>query len=218
MIGNGLKSFRILFCTLVLSCGSAHAQFVTFSNVMDGNGSALYFDVASNVQVGNVLTLGLGAGVNVFAADGAATISAVDTMSMTITAPAGHFITSVAYSEAGTGETGTGGIAIATGSMVVDGMPSNFMSQLFNPNTAASAWVINPAAVLIANKSEITMSITNSLFAFLFDALNGPADIEKTSAVITVTTALIPVPPAVWLFGSAVVALGSIGARRKATI
>lgn len=217
MIGNGLKSLRILFCTLVLalSWSSAHAQFVTFSNFIDGNGSALYFDPSSNSQVGNVMTLGLGVGANAFAADGTVTLSAVDTLSMTITAPAGYVITGVSYTEAGNGETGTGGFALATGSMVVAGTPINFLTQMFSPGDGASGWSITPAPVVIANQSEITMSITNSIFAFLFDPLNGPADIAKTSAVITVSTALIPLPPAVWLFGSAFVGLVSIGARRQ---
>lgn len=205
---------KALLVSLLLGMsGIAHSATVTFSNIVDGNGLPLLFDPATTAPDagdGNILNIGL----TNFSADGGSivTSSAVDTLSMIITAPAGYVITSVAYTEAGSGET-TGGVAFASGSIVADGIPTNFLTQVFAPQSS-SGWSISPTPTLIANKDSIAVSITNSLIAFSFT----PADvsyIEKSEATLTVSIAAIPVPAAAWLFGSALIALVGIQ-RRKA--
>lgn len=190
---RNVKDGRILYrwfrsvaaaAALVALPGTALGNVVTFSNITDGNGNPSLFDVtttAPDPADGNRLIIGL----NNFVADGTsiATQSAVDTLSLTVTAPAGFLITSVDYAEGGTGQTGEG-VATASGSLVADNIATNFLTQLFAPNTVGP-WSIMPATTIIDNKTAIGVSISNSLFAFSF-APNEIATIGKTSAVLTV--------------------------------
>ena len=215
MIRNGLKSTSILFftLTLLLSFGSAHAAFVTVSNVMDIDGSAINFDPATT-SAGGTSTITIGFAAAGFIADSTAintVATASDTLSMTVTAAPGFVITGVRYFESGGGETGAGGVANAQGGMVVDGLPAGFGMFTYLPNGGGD-WDINSLIIPVANKTEIQLSATNTLIAFLFGV--GPATIFKDEARFEVTLAPVPLPPAVWLSGSALVGLVSIGARR----
>jgi hypothetical protein len=190
---------------------AAQAATVTFSNLADGNNAAQFFDIGTTMIAGNSITIG----INGFTANGASnlTLSALDTFSFLVTAPTGYKITKVTYSESGNGET-TGGVAMATGSITADGIPKNFLTQLFMPNTGLSDWSIG-GSVDIANKDSVAVSIVNSLFAVAF----GPgqvATISKTGASISVDVAPIPLPPAVWMLGSAIVGLVTVGRRKAA--
>ena len=206
---------KVLLASLLFGLSAvAQSAVVTFSDITDGNGTSAYFDPATTTPDGgdgNVLNIGLDS----FLADGSsgATTSAVDTISMVITAPDGYVITSVTYSETGTVET-TNGVATASGSIVADGIPSNFLTVIAAPGTAVGGWGIDAGPVAIANKQSIAVSITNSLFAFSFSPQE-IALIEKTDATLTVEIAEVPLPAAAWLFGSALIALVSIQ-RRKA--
>ncbi len=213
MTRQGINRFRDLLLVLALTfvCATANASMhVELSDVSDGNGLPTLFTggYTQSPGQGEVITLGL---LN-FMADGSSAISqfAVDTLFMTITAPTGFVINSITYSETGEGNVNDG-FAAATGSMVVDGMAKNFLTQLFLPGDGANGWSITPATVAIANKESIDMSISNSLLAFLFGA--GPATIQKNSATITVGLTAIPLPPAIWLMGAAVAALVSVRRR-----
>ena len=73
--------------------GAAQAATVTFSNIMDGDGSAALFDTSTTVPTGDGDTLQIG--LNTFTADGAFLPSALDTLSLTITAAPGRSITSI---------------------------------------------------------------------------------------------------------------------------
>jgi len=195
----------------------ATAATVTFSNFVD-DGSPTLFDPGdssgSNIDIdGNKLTLTPGNGLNNFEADGSsvATQAANDTLTFIVTAPTNYFITSVSYTEQGSGTTGEG-VAIATGSMVADGTPRNFLTQVFGENTA-SGWSITPSDIPIANKQQIAVSISNNLFAI---SLGGGAFIEKTMAELEVGIQVIPVPPAFGMLGAALVGLATIGMRRRA--
>jgi len=216
---NGFTGFGQLLLIVALTsvAFSASGAMVALSNVSDGNGTPAFFDPASNAQsgaFGEIITVGLGTGLGAFKADGSSAVPfATDTLFMTITAPAGHLINLITYSETGTGTTGATGFATATGSMVVDGTPINFLTQMFGPSTS-SGWSILPTPTPIANKSSIDLSISNSLVAFLFGP--GTATIEKTGAVITVGLTAIPIPPAIWMMGAALSALITVG-RRQAT-
>jgi len=206
---KGLLVSTLLSWSMV---GVVQAATVDFTNIMDGDGQPRLFDAANTAPDptdGNILIIGL----NDFTADGASAVtsSAVDTMSMTINAPAGFFISSVSYTEGGTGIT-TNGVAAATGSIVVDNTPTNFLTQLFQPN-ANSGWTITPVIAYGGNKSSINVSITNSLFAFAFSPTD-TAEITKTSATLTVGIEPVPLPPAVWLFGSTLLGFVAFSRRR----
>ncbi len=216
MTGNGLKSLRILFCTLILTlgCGSAHAA-VVISGILDGDGSANLFDPATTTILGNVITIGL----NNFTADAGVltppnVATAVDSLILTIsTTLPNEVITEVTYAESGVANTGADGLASASGTMLVDGQLFNFLTATVLPNSMLNATWGSGGDVIVANKSSILVSITHSLIAAIFGP-GAPANISKTAATLTVTTALIPLPPAAWLFGTALVALVSIGVRR----
>lgn len=189
----------------------ANAATVTFSNLADGNGAPSFFDIGTTTISGNQITIG----INNFKADGASqvTVSALDTFSFTVTAPTGFKITKITYTESGKGET-TNGFAAATGSITADGTPKNFLTQLFIPNTSESDWSIT-GSVNIADKDSIAVSIVNSLFAAAFLPTD-LAYVEKTGASISVDIAPVPVPPAVWMLGSAIVGLATVGRRKSA--
>lgn len=189
----------------------ANAATVTFSNLADGNGAPSFFDIGTTTISGNQITIG----INNFKADGASqvTVSALDTFSFTVTAPTGFKITKITYTESGKGET-TNGVAAATGSITADGTPKNFLTQLFIPNTSESDWSIT-GSVNVANKDSIAVSIVNSLFAAAFLPTD-LAYVEKTGASISVDIAPVPVPPAVWMLGSAIVGLATVGRRKSA--
>jgi len=209
------KGFTYTGITLLLLLASSmtSAASVTLSNVMDGNGSPMFFDPSGITQSGTfdeIITIGL----DNFTADSDGSLtSAVDTLSMTITAPAGFTITSVSYTESGTGKT-TLGVASASGSMVADGIPVNFLSQQF-PTHADSGWSITPTPLLIDSKESISLNITNSLFAFAFDPTQ-TARVSKTAASLVVGLTAIPIPPAIWMMGAAIAALVTVGRRRAA--
>jgi hypothetical protein len=199
--------------------GAAQAATVTFSNIMDGDGSNALFDTSTTVPSGDGDTLDIG--LNNFTADGTFISSALDTLSLTITADPGRSITSITYTESGSGETANGA-AFATGSIVADNQPINFPTVFFNQNQQG-AWTITPESqaltgkIFIANKESIGVSITNSLMAVAF-APNEIARISKTNAFLTVNTEVntVPLPAAGWMFGSALISL-VIGARRRLT-
>ena len=135
MIRQGNKIFKKLLLVLALTfaVSSAHAStHVEVSGVSDGNGLPSLFTggfMQAGAQ-GEVITLGL----SDFMADGSSALTqfAVDTLFMTLTAPTGFVISSITYSETGSGNTNEG-FAAATGSMVVDGIAKNFLTQLFLP-------------------------------------------------------------------------------------
>ena len=200
-----------LLCTAAMAMAStAQAATVSFTNLADGNGAALYFDVGTTSASGNTLNIGL----SNFTANGQSqlSLSALDTLSFLVTAPTGFHITSISYTESGTGAT-TNGFALATGSLTADGIPKNFLTQMFTPNTGASSWSIS-GSIDIANKDAIAVSIVNSLFAVAFNPLADIASISKTGASISVEIAPVPLPPAVWMLGSALVGLATVGRRK----
>jgi len=198
---------------LALGSGAAQASSVTtYSGFADGNGLPLLFDAVATetgaAAGGNSLTIV----VNNFKADGAssATYSALDTLAFNITAPDGYVITKIKYIEGGEGAA-NGGVALATGSINVAGTPYNFLTQLFQANDSG-AWTIQAhslAGIDVPSLAVVPVSIVNSLFA-----VGGTtATIQKINATLDVTVAAIPLPPAVWLLGSALFGVGVLGRR-----
>jgi hypothetical protein len=220
-----MKEITSLLTVLLFTgwAGAAQAATVTFSNIMDGDGSSALFDTSLTAPTGDGDTLDIG--LNNFTADGTFFPSALDTLSLTITADPGRIITSIIFSEWGSGVT-SNGVAYATGSIVADNQPINFPTALFNPNQQG-AWTITPESqagsgmILIDNKELITVSITNSLFAVAF-APNEIARITKTGAFLKVYTqnndvSVVPIPAAFWLFGTALIGMTGLTRRKLAT-
>lgn len=194
----------------LLGTTAAQAATVSFSNFADGNGAASFFDIGTTTATGNTLTIGL----SDFTADGSSplTMSALDTLSFVVTAPTGFTITRVSYTESGSGAT-TNGVALATGSLTADGVPRNFLTQLFLPNNSGD-WSIS-GNIDIANKDSIAVTLVNSLFAVALTD-SDIAYVTKTGATVSVDVAPVPLPPALWMLGSALVGLATVGRRRFA--
>ena len=210
--GKEISNWMLRLIAIVLFigiAGAAQAATVTFSNILDGNGIPLLFDPSTTIpdpSDGNTLIIGL----LDFTANGE-TISAVDTLSLMISAPAGYFITSLSYTEEGIGNAVTG-IAVATGSIVVNNFPVNFPTQVFSPG-ASGGWSISPTLPdsIFNNETSVMVSITNSLFAHGATA----DEIAKTFASLTVGLTPVPVPSSIFLLGGGLFAiLGTMRRRR----
>ncbi len=214
---NKTRKFSSLVVSLLAAiafiaiASTTQAAVATFSNILDGNGDSSLFDTTAtgaDPTDGNILNIGL----NDFRAE-FGTISALDTLSFMITAPDGYFINALTYTESGSGLTASDGVAIATGSIVVNNVPVNFLSQVFGPNSG-SAWSISPilpASIFNNQPSVVAVSIVNSLFAVGSDDNTW---IEKDSAALTVNLASVPVPSSLFLLGSGLFAI-TFRMRRK---
>ncbi len=216
---------RLFFATLLswlmaaaVQAATIEGALVDFTDIEAGNRDSSLFNVDATTAVdlsdGSKLIIGL---KDFFAADGgAAPSAAVDTLTMTINAAPGYLITSVSYTEAGEGWT-TNGVASASGFFVADDIPINFPTQTLNPNTGTETnpapWMIPTMITPITNKTSIDISITNSLFAYAF-SLDNKAQITKTSATLTIGVEPVPLPAAVWLFGSTLIGFVAFGRRR----
>jgi hypothetical protein len=200
-IKNGILS------TLALALiAPAAGASVTFTDFDDANGLPLFFDISSTAPDGgdpNTLIIGLDG----FAAAGGdpLTTSAIDTLVFNIFADPGFVITKVTYSESGGGEALTG-ISLATGTMVVGGEAKGLGFHAF-PAVSGGLWALSTSFDLAPGTTSTQVVITNSLFAF------GTSEIAKMSASVTVEVAPIPIPGAVWLFGSALI--GLVAVRRR---
>lgn len=74
-------------------------------------------------------------------------------------------------------------------------------------------WSLSKTMTFSTDETTVLVSITNNLNAVAPGDTN--AQIEKTAASIVVETALIPLPPSVWLLGSALFGVGVLGRRMQ---
>lgn len=190
---------------------TTQAAVVSFSDILDGNRDASLFDPATTLvdpSDGNILNIGLNDFTATFG-----TIQALDTLSLMITAPAGYYINALNYTEIGSGAA-SDGVAIATGSIVVNNVPVNFVSQTFLPNSG-SEWSITPIlpnSIFDDQPSVVAVSIINSLFA-----VGSDFDTWITKDLATLTVGLgvtqVPIPSSLFLLGSGLFAI--IGRMRR---
>lgn len=193
--------------------GQSSAATATFSGFTDANPGL--FDIATTLPDGgdpNLLNIGLSA----FSAGGAI-ISALDTLNLVITAPAGYRITKITYSESGSASApGATDVAVATGSVTSNAVSLGLATVLFTPGSFGP-WSLGTFFDYSGDVvTAATVSITNSLFAS-GTLVGGTASITKTAASLDVDLALIPIPASVLLFGSALMGLAVIRRDRKAS-
>lgn len=213
---TGLLAAAALFGVTALT--GAQAANVTFSDINDAVNAPPapneLFDASATAPDGgdaNKLVIAL----DNFKADGANanTISALDTISFMITAPLNYVITKVTYEESGSRTmTGTGGVTVASGNWVVGGDASDLGLHVFT--SGSGNWALDSFFEFSVgdNVTELPVSITNSLLAF-----GGTSSIiEKTAASVAVELAFVPIPPAVFLLGSALLGLVVVGRREAA--
>lgn len=211
---NTIKGLLLLSLGALLS-SQASADMVTFGDFDDSHNVSIVdtremWDITTTSALDDkTLTIG----VTNFTADGnigGSNITALDTLSLSITAEAGYVITKVTYVESGTRELGASGIAVYTGSATANGQSNALGFNLFQ---GASDGTWNTDALFEYDAADGVQSVdfvvTNSLIAF------GEALITKGAASIVVETELapVPLPPAVWLLGSAI--LGLVSVRRN---
>jgi hypothetical protein len=191
---------------------SAQAATATFSGMNSGDGTDLLFSVSGTTidgVDGNILNVGLNS-FKAVSASGAPTVL-VDTFSVNITAPTGFYITSVDYDEVYSYLSSTG-VAAITLSVVANGVASNPASAAFAFSNGANVGISIPQIVYGPGVESVSLSISNSLFAY---ALSNTVEIEKLSATLSVGLTPVPLPPALGLLGAALIGLTTIGKRRN---
>lgn len=198
-----------------LFAANVQALSVTFGGFDDNDGFATGFDAdATALAADGTFTMGdpsvsLALITQDFAVDtdpGGVDVF-YDQLAFTMEAPAGWFITGIEFSETISYDATGSGFAAATASIDINGESSEAgsfgMTGSMGQNFFGTSGVVP-----IGNQTLVAISIDNNLFA-----ANG-AQLSKSDAQVGVTLAPVPVPPAVWMFGSAVAGLSVIGRRQ----
>lgn len=175
----------------------ASAQNATFTDIRDAVSLRFFSAAQTAVEPGspNTLVIGFDAGVNSFRASAEVdnligTRLAADTLSFTVTAPSGHYVSSITCRLSGFGVVNTPGEARAAANWVVNGQPLDLGS------VGGAQFPIGGASWSRSQTTEFTgssltvvpVSLTTQLFAFA--AVTGAsAEVELTSATIVVTVA-----------------------------
>lgn len=212
-----MKSSRFVRSALagavLLGAGSvAQAATVTFTNINDPTPGA-NFDSATSLAAGNTLNIGL---LN-FAASAPGLFGSVavatDTINFLITAPTGFKVTKVTYNESGTFTNGANATTVDTGSWSVNGVGGVLGTEVHTAGATGTSGTWSLGTFTNPNSSTALVTITNTLVA-----IAGPtnANIAKTLASVSVDLAPVPLPPAAWMLGSALVALVTVGRRKGA--
>ena len=213
----------------LLAAGSVQAATVTFTNINDSNSDpGVGFIIPADTFVGNTYDIDV-SGFDAVAPSGGAS-SIFDTIAFKIVAPTGYYISSVSYSEAvqaiiQTPAAGDVGIASTSGSAVIDGTSYDLVGSAPLLWTSATHGAVLQTGLvsLSGQRTSLAMSITNSLSAIAtgtasaevrkgFDANGGTV---PTTVQVTLGQFVVPLPPALWLMGSALFGLAVVGRRRK---
>ena len=169
------------------AAATAQGQTVRFSDVNDAVRSR-FFDSATTRAVGNRLVIGFNGGLDLrtfkfsdFRASTAAYShgTAMDTISLRITAPAGYYISRITYKQSGTGSVIRTGRAAGGVNLVVDDLAADGGLFLTNPTLSRSISLYG------LRRTFVSVSVTTSLFAFSTPAL-GSASVAVTGAEVLV--------------------------------
>ncbi len=197
-LAKGTLAAGTLFCLSM----AAQAASVTYSAIGttdgdDGSG----FSAAGTVQVDDSLVID----VSNFALGGSGAIT--DTITFTVTADPGQYITGLFYSESGNylAQAGTTGAIVqllANNTGPVAGTSVN--------SGLDGAW--GPLGQSIDLTGQMLTSVNVSILNVLW-ASN--AAINKTEASLTATVAPIPLPAAVWMLGTSLASLLVVTGRNR---
>jgi hypothetical protein len=175
---------------IIGTAASAQAQTVTFSRIDDAVASRFFDPVTTKVDSlnRNKLNIGFNTGLDPvtrkyreFTASTAAFRypTAMDTISLRITAPAGYFIAKVTYTQRGTGSIVRTGKLLCGGTLVVAESASSLGTYSTSPSRTQTVDLTSRRLTVVP------VSITNSLNAFATSSL-GSATVTLTGADITV--------------------------------
>ena len=168
----------------------------------------MLFDVDGSIVAGDELNVGL----NAFTAVSRRVRRLpADSFTVTITAAPGRFISTLSYKEI-YNYSAPNGVAAITMSLVANGVPSLPAAAAFSGSNGTDVMIAIPTIVFGPGVEVVTLSISNSLFAF---GIGNTASIGKDMALLSVTT--VPLPPAIGLLGAALIGLATVSSRRNRT-
>ncbi len=225
---NFKKTFRALaFALLGVAGGQASAAVVTVS----GANVDYSFDDALLGLFGNYSIAGdtLSFDPTTFIANATGTgivVTSATTPTITVTAKSGVKINAVSLFEQGDyfmiNDGGTTLVA-ASGQFIVDNAPNAInaggLTAAQSPadvganGLTTTTWTISKS-VALSDAASTTLKLQNILVAGISGGMQA-AFIEKKLVQFSVETAPVPVPPAVWMLGSAIVGLATVGRRKQ---
>ena len=166
----------------------ARAQVVTFTGLRDAVPGKFFDPDPANTRAGTPNTLDIAFENNEFKASTIAPLlspaparNAMDTISFNVNAPAGYYVSSIAYHQKGTGTILRTARALGASSWVVGGQPANL--GFFNHNPSE---LIGTTTYTNPGPTVVPVSITTGLFV---SETLGDATLELTSATVVVTVA-----------------------------
>ena len=208
--------------------GNASAAGVTMTDISDVFGlfgaSTSAFDTSTNTltltPTKNVYPAIHGTAFTAYSFQGHGNFAgplgiAFDTFTVTFKADPGYKITDLTYGESGAFfRQGTGAVTYVSGSMSVNGSGAQgfteFPTFVNGAGTKAGAWRIDPITVSV-NGDSATVVVSDVLAAL--SGANDFAFITKALAKVKVDVTAVPLPPALWMLGSALVGLVTVGRR-----
>ena len=213
---QSLKFNTVLKALVVASCigvaSNASAATVSFANFDDNDGPLEGYDAdATAAGAGSSNTL------NFVVSDFTASSSAgggdiaFDQLSFDVIAPAGYVITGFSVYEVLLSDTeAAGSVTGASLSLDINGTSFSLGSGVYTGGIGTVTKVVSDTGTIdIASAAALDVSIDNNLFA-----ANG-GTISKAESSITFQVAPVPLPPAVWLFGSALIGLATVARTRS---
>ena len=204
----------------------AQAVMVDVTDAFDTNIAGFGTDVSVVDNNDGTNTLGLDVSEFGIIADAGSALpvgSMVDTLTFTIVAPEGYAITGISYTEGVTAEISGVGFGIGSGTFQFEDefgtVGGGLGTQIFDASVIPGT-VLSLGSPTITENSvgdplfvqTIEVTIFNSLSAF---ASTGTVSLDKVMPEVTVTLTAVPLPPAVWLFGSALLGLVTVARRKK---
>jgi hypothetical protein len=195
-LAKGTLAAGTLFCLSM----AAQAASVTYSAISSTDGDDLSgFSVAGTTASGDTLNID----VSPFVTNAGAM---TDTITFTVTADPGHYITGLSYAEEGVYMAAAG----AAGAVVQ--LLANNSGPMAGTATYAFGdgnWTLSQMVDLTGqNLTSVSVSVLNVLWA-------AGAAIDKQSASLTATVAPIPLPAAVWMLGTSLASLLVVTGRNR---
>lgn len=180
----------VVFAMTLGTARSAHAQAVTFTRIDDAVGSRFFDPATTRVDAvdRNKLNIGFNKGLDSatlkyrdFKASTAAFsyATAMDTISVRITAPAGYYIAKVTYTQRGSGTVLRTGRLLCGATLIVADIASSLGTFSTNPDLTETVDLTSRRLTVLP------VSITNSLNAFA-TSTTGSATVTLTGAEIQV--------------------------------